>query len=205
LKEINPGMIRYFLAIILLLPIPIAFAQKPANAAFNAYKQEYKKELSTIIKEDTSFVTFYKFNPKMMATAKVEILKDEPVFKMTTSSGKTKDAQKYALLRFTLNGKPFKLFVYQLLVLKNKAETADDLFVPFTDFTCSNGSYGGGRYLDFKLKDIVDGTLNIDFNKAYNPYCAFTTGYNCPIPPRENDIPIAIKAGEKYNPEKFKH
>lgn len=205
LKEINPKMIRYFLAIILLLSIHVGFAQKSADVAFEAYKQEYKKELSSIIKEDTAFVAFYKFNPKMMATAKVEILKNEPVFKMTTSSGKTKDAQKYAVLRFSLNGKSFKLFVYQLLALKNKAETADDLFVPFTDFTCSNGSYGGGRYLDFKLTDIINGALAIDFNKAYNPYCAFTTGYNCPIPPRENDIPIAIKAGEKYNPEKFKH
>ncbi len=70
------------------------------------------------------------------------------------------------------------------------------LFLPFTDLTSGNRSYGGGRYLDFLMEDIKSNTLIIDFNKAYNPYCAYTTGYNCPIPPRENDLPVAIPAGE---------
>lgn len=58
-------------------------------------------------------------------------------------------------------------------------------------------SYGGGRYIDCVINDIRNSTLMLDFNKAYNPYCAYVTGYNCPIPPREKDLPVAIHAGEK--------
>lgn len=196
---------RIFFLFAFVFSFYAASAQKHTDSSFHAYQRQYKDDLYDIIKEDTGQIAFYPFNAKMIVNAKVTLLHNEPVFKMTTSSGKTKDAQKYALLEFSLNGKPFRIFAYQLLVLKNKAETADELFVPFTDLTCGNTSYGGGRYMDFKTKDIVNNKLRIDFNKAYNPYCAFTTGYNCPIPPRENDIPVSIKAGEKYNSEKFKH
>ena len=72
----------------------------------------------------------------------------------------------------------------------------DYLFIPFTDKTSGIETYGGGRYIDLVLSDIVNKTCTIDFNKAYNPYCAYTAGYNCPIPPKENDLPVAIKAGE---------
>jgi uncharacterized protein len=70
-------------------------------------------------------------------------------------------------------------------------------FIPFIDEGSGQSSYEGGRYLDFKMSNIVDNKLIIDFNKAYNPYCAFTTGYNCPIPPSENTLPVVITAGEK--------
>ncbi|MEP6676718.1 MAG: DUF1684 domain-containing protein [Ferruginibacter sp.] len=73
----------------------------------------------------------------------------------------------------------------------------DYLFIPFTDITSGNTSYGGGRYIDVEKKDIKNNQLDLDFNKAYNPYCAYTTGYNCPIPPRENNLAIEILAGEK--------
>ena len=73
----------------------------------------------------------------------------------------------------------------------------DYLFIPFGDATSGLTSYGGGRYMDFTLADIKDNTLVIDFNKAYNPYCAYTIGYNCPIPPKENLLTEAINAGEK--------
>jgi uncharacterized protein len=198
-------MLRYFCAVILWCSFYPAFAQHQSDTAFEAYKKQYKDDLFSVIKKDTAFISFYKYNNKMLVTAQVAVLSNEPVFKFTTSSGKTKDAQKYALISFSLNGKMYRIYAYQLLKLKNNEATADDFFIPFTDVTNGHETYGGGRYLDFKTGDIKNGTLIIDFNKAYNPYCAFVTGYNCPIPPRENDIPIAIKAGEKYKPEKFKH
>ncbi len=70
------------------------------------------------------------------------------------------------------------------------------LFLPFTDLTSGEESYGGGRYIDLETTDIFNNKVIIDFNKAYNPYCAYASGYNCPIPPRENDLPVAVKAGE---------
>ena len=70
------------------------------------------------------------------------------------------------------------------------------LFVPFTDATTGDESYGGGRYLEFYKQDIQNNTLQLDFNKTYNPYCVYATGFRCPIPPKENRLPVAIKAGE---------
>ena len=72
-------------------------------------------------------------------------------------------------------------------------EYEDYLFIPFNDLTNGNETYDGGRYLD--LKTTSESTIVIDFNKAYNPYCAYNDKYSCPIPPRENDLPIEIKAG----------
>jgi uncharacterized protein (DUF1684 family) len=69
--------------------------------------------------------------------------------------------------------------------------------VPFGDATSGFESYGGGRYLDFTISDIKNNFLPIDFNKAYNPYCAYTAGYSCPIPPKENLLNASISAGEK--------
>jgi uncharacterized protein (DUF1684 family) len=198
-------MTRYFWTIILSLLTSISFAQKSYNDSLKVYQQQYIKDLYKIIKDDTAFIRFYPANRKMIVEATVTLLPEEKSFKMTTSSGKTKEAQKYALLQFKLNGKPCQLYTYQLLMLKEKAETANELFLPFMDPTCGKESYGGGRYIDLNLTDIKNGKITIDFNKAYNPYCAFTTGYNCPIPPRENALNIAIKAGEKYMAAKFRH
>lgn len=69
--------------------------------------------------------------------------------------------------------------------------------LPFTDITSGDESYGGGGYLDFRVGEIKNNVLVFDFNKAYNSYCAYAKGYNCPLPPRENYIAIAIRAGEK--------
>lgn len=193
-----------FIGILCLLGLQAA-AQKSYSDSLRQHRRQYTADLYPIIKNDTAWLSFFPANAQMIVTATVERLPDEQTFKMTTSSGKTKEAQKYALLRFRIGGKPYQLYVYQLLQLKAKAETANELFLPFIDRTCGAESYGGGRYIDLQLTDIRDGKVRIDFNKAYNPYCAFTTGYNCPIPPRENGLPIAIKAGEKYRKEHFKH
>jgi uncharacterized protein (DUF1684 family) len=71
------------------------------------------------------------------------------------------------------------------------------LFIPFNDLTNYEETYGGGRYLDVSTTDIVNGKMVVDFNKSYNPYCAYSDGYNCPIPPDANKLQVTIKAGEK--------
>lgn len=195
---------RLLLTAALLLSISLQ-AQKNYGDSLKEHREEYRADLYKIIKEDTAFLSFFPANKQMIAEAEVQLLPDEKPFKMITSSGKSKEAQKYALLRFTLNGKQYRLYTYQLLKLKEKAETANDLFLPFIDQTCGRESYGGGRYIDLSVTDIRNNTIKIDFNKAYNPYCAFTTGYNCPIPPRENTLTTTIKAGERYRKDKFKH
>lgn len=114
---------------------------------------------------------------------------------MNTSTKKPQHYRKYGELRFQLNGKQRRLSVYQSLALLKVPEYADYLMVPFTDKTNGFSSYGGGRYLDLRFADVQSGRVLLDFNKAYSPYCAYSTGYSCPIPPAENQLPVAIRAG----------
>jgi uncharacterized protein (DUF1684 family) len=169
------------------------------------HQQHYKEELVSIIKTDTSFVSFYKVQARYRLKATYEPLRNQPVFNMGTSSGKTKQAQKIGLVKFTINKRAYQLSAYQLIALRTNPEQQDLFFIPFTDATSGEETYSAGRYLDFKLSDIQNGSsLVIDFNKAYNPYCAFVDGYNCPIPPPENQLTAAIKAGEKAYGKKWK-
>jgi uncharacterized protein len=161
------------------------------------HRLQYKTNLYKNIKADTSKVDFFDFKKDLIITATVEILKDQPVFQMTTSSGTKKEAQRFVKVSFTYQGATHTLTGYQLTKLKASAEYADHFFIPFKDETTGKTTYASGRYLDFKAGDIKDGKLEIDFNKAYNPYCAFTDGYNCPIPPKENTLKLAVTAGEK--------
>ena len=75
------------------------------------------------------------------------------------------------------------LTIYQSEALMKKPDYEDYLFLPFKDMSNYTYSYGGGRYMDLRFDDIKDSTIVLDFNKCYNPYCAYTDGYNCPIPP----------------------
>lgn len=171
------------------------FAQNADSLA--AHRLRYKTDLANDIGADTSKVEFFPFKKDFVIKGTVTLLKDQPIFKLITSSGKTKDAQKMLKVVFTYKGKTHVLFGYQLTALKESAEYADHFFIPFKDQTNNSLTYAAGRYLDFKSGDVKNGKLTIDFNKAYNPYCAFTDGYNCPIPPKENTLKIAVTAGEK--------
>lgn len=122
----------------------------------------------------------------------------EKYFDMPTSSGTTKKFVKYGVLRFRIGGKPLTLSVYQIdpAVRAKFPEYADLLFVPFKDESNRRETYGGGRYIDILMPKGE--TVTVDFNNAYNPNCAYGSDrYNCPIPPRENRLPIAVNAGEK--------
>ena len=116
---------------------------------------------------------------------------------MPTYSGKTKEHVAYAVLSFMLDGKPQQLTLYRSLNLMKVPNYRDYLFLPFKDATSGRETYGGGRYIDFRTGDIKDGKVTLDFNRAYNPYCAYQEGYSCPIPPTNNVLSVAIEAGEK--------
>src|SRR5690606_10222897 len=118
-------------------------------------------------------------------------------FMMPTRSGKVKEYRQYALITFQLHGKDITMAVYQSQTLIKDPKYKDHLFLPFTDDTNYKETYGGGRYIDLDLTDIKNSKIVVRFNKCYNPYCAYSDGYNCPIPPKENSLAIEIKAGEK--------
>jgi uncharacterized protein len=170
------------------------------------YKAEFLKESrSPLTKEDLSKLRFYKANKDYQVIAEVELLHNQSPFKMLTYDGSAKQYVRYALLKFKLKGQEKLLTLYQSIALLKNEQYKDYLFLPFTDVTNASATYGGGRYIDLKIKDISSGSFQLDFNKAYNPYCAYSTGYSCPIPPEENDLKIGVKAGEKKFAGKKKH
>jgi len=125
-------------------------------------------------------------------------IENESPFKMMTSTDRLPEYVKYGELHFDLNNKKLQLNVYQNTKLIENPEYKDYLFIPFTDETNGETSYGGGRYVDFKIP--TSNKVTLDFNKAYNPYCSYSSRYSCPIPPKENHLEIAINAGVKaYN------
>lgn len=114
-------------------------------------------------------------------------------FAIKTTQPRRAMYRKYGELHFTLQGQPLKLAVYESLDLKQRPEYADYLFLPFTDPTNGHDSYGGGRYIDLRVPK--GSVIWLDFNRAYNPFCAYSTAYACPIPPAENHLPVPIRAG----------
>ena len=168
------------------------------NKFRNHYIAEHLQEERSPIKyEQVKNLDFFKPNKKYKVTADVKLLEDHKGFTMLTHSGKKKHYYKYAQLNFSIDNIKQVLYIYQSKRLMQKKEYKDHLFLPFTDATNYTQTFGGGRYIDFVLDDIKNDKLIIDFNKSYNPYCAYAGGFNCPIPPKENRLDIAIKAGEK--------
>ena len=140
---------------------------------------------------------FYPIDDNYKIKAKLEFTFNTPIFFIQNTKGQNESYQQYAIAHFTLNGSEEKLHLYQSLSLKNKPGFKNYLFVPFYDTTNGTETYKGGRYLDLQIPKEFTGYITIDFNKAYNPYCAYNKNYACPIPPKENNLSVAVKAGVK--------
>lgn len=147
--------------------------------------------------EQVAFLDYFPVNRAYKVNAKVEVLYDEPVFRMPTYDGTSNEYKRYAIITFPLNGKERKLNIYQSVALFQNPAYKKHLFLPFLDGTNGQESYSGGRYIDLSMDDIKGDLIEIDFNKAYNPYCAYSNGYRCPVPPVENTLDTKIMAGEK--------
>ena len=188
---------RPVLFIIFLLICFNGHAQKKSyRESLREFQKSYVETHEVVQGPEKKYMKFFPVNEKYRVWAAFEKVNDSSGFIMKTSGKKSKKYFIYGILSFTINNKPVKLRVYQSEQLMQEEEYKNHLFVPYTDLTSGNKSYGGGKYLDFMKEDIKGNTLLLDFNKAYNPYCAYTSGYNCPIPPRENDLPVSIPAGE---------
>lgn len=165
-------------------------------------RQNSKKELiaetrAPIQASDTSMLDYYEPYIDWKIEAEILLTPNDSVFQMPTSSGKTKPYKRYGIAKMQHAGKTFELSIYQNQNFLNDPELKDYLFIPFLDATNGETTYEGGRYIDLRLYEIKNGVAVIDFNLCYNPYCAYSTGYNCPVPPAENRLKIKIEAGEK--------
>ena len=119
----------------------------------------------------------------------------EAPFKMETTTNRKPVYVKYGELYFNIKGKNFKLDVFQNQELISDPEYYNYLFLPFTDLTNGETTYSGGRYLDLRIPE--GDSIFLNFNKAYNPYCAYNGDFSCPIVPAENNLEIAVTAGVK--------
>lgn len=120
-------------------------------------------------------------------------------FDMPTTTTRMSRERQYGTLYFELDGASYQLKVYQNLELMEQTGYEDYLFLPFTDNTNGTDSYTGGRYIDLRIPG--GDQLLLDFNRAYNPYCAYNAKFSCPIVPRENHLDLEVRAGVmKYGP-----
>jgi len=171
---------------------------------------EYQQKLNAVFKDASksplknkdlkSFkgLDFFTVDSSYIITASIKKTPDTPFLGMATNTEEKSYYRKFGILTFTLKDKEMQLTLYESLEESENPVFEDYLFLPFTDETSGSDSYGGGRYMDvFKSKINTNGTLELNFNNTYNPYCAYNDDYSCPLTPRDNHLSMEILAGVK--------
>ncbi|MCK0123467.1 DUF1684 domain-containing protein [Gelidibacter sp. F2691] len=166
--------------------------QRNLNAEF---KDASKSPLKDKDRRDFNGLDFFKFDSTYVVQAVFTRTEDEQPFKMKTTTDRLATYVKYGEVSFTLKDEDFKLNVYQDQDLLEDEDFEDYLFLPFLDDTNGEETYGAGRYIDLSIPS--GNQMTIDFNTAYNPYCAYNAKFSCPIVPRENYLDAEVKAGVK--------
>jgi uncharacterized protein (DUF1684 family) len=161
------------------------------------YKNREKSPLESYEFSKFEGHDFFPINLDYRVNAKLTVTEGTPFFGMKTSSSRLSTERIYGYITFNLAEKEFRLPVYQSKDLMDTKEYADYLFFPFTDQTNSNSTYAGGRYIDLRIPHEGDNIV-VDFNMAYNPYCAYSSKYSCPIVPADNEMDIEVPAGIRY-------
>ncbi len=183
-------------------------ATDDTQAYINALEEErrlkdayFKREPSSPVpapqRRGFSGLRYFPPDPALRVVATVEPLAGGEVFLMRTSDNDEREYVRHALLRFTLEGRDYQLTAYRT----PEADEDEPWFVPFRDAQAGKETYGAGRYLEIAPPrgagaEQEPQRVVVDFNLAYNPYCAYSPYYSCPLPPAENTLPIAIRAGE---------
>ena len=147
-------------------------------------------EESPFVKNNISYNGLSYFEPDLKYKINARFVRtEEPkIVTLSTSDGKIREYLEFGIAHFTLNKVENKL-----LILENAEDGT--LFLAFGDETSAYETYGAGRYLDVKYEG--GNSLLLDFNLAYNPYCAYSESFSCPFPAPDNLLSIAINAGEK--------
>jgi len=161
--------------------------------AFRHAKDSFMRndEKSPFIEQNVAFksLNYFDVDESFKVKASVEAIPNGKIYELQTSDDKIQTFQAIAILHFDIVGSHQDLTLLQSAIDGN-------FFLSFYDETSAITTYGAGRYLEVDFKKGQQQVI-LDFNKAYNPYCAYTEGYSCPVPPPENNISIAINAGEK--------
>jgi len=156
----------------------------------------FKSENSPILpRERTNFrgLSYYPIDPDLRFSVRLQRFPAPAGVRLGTNTGEISGGLRYGYFDFRIGDQACRLHVYRL------EDVPDDggaqLFVPFRDATSGKETYAAGRYID--LKENTSAVYALDFNRAYNPYCAYNTTFSCPVAPAENTLKIAIRAGEK--------
>ncbi|MFB9057743.1 DUF1684 domain-containing protein [Mariniflexile ostreae] len=166
--------------------------QKNLNAEFKDASRSPLKEKDIKYFEG---LDFFKFDSTYVVTAILKRTPDSEFFDLKTTTDRITRERVYGVLHFTLKGQEYQLNIYQGEDTMNEKGNEDYLFLPFLDETNGVDSYGGGRYMDARIPE--GDTMRIDFNTAYNPYCAYNEKYSCPVVPRQNYLKTRVEAGVK--------
>lgn len=195
---------KKILLLVILLRFSFGFTQNQFSlSAVEKFQNELNAEYvdaktSPLLAEDLKVfksLDFYPPNEKYFVVAKFIRTENELPFEMKTSTDRKPVYVKYGEAHFNIDGQFFKLNIYRNIELSKKEQYKDYLFLPFSDLTCGSESYIGGKYIDLKIPQ--GDTIVIDFNRSYNPYCAYSPKYSCPKVPLKNDLKIEIRAGVK--------
>ncbi|MBW1295618.1 DUF1684 domain-containing protein [Aquimarina litoralis] len=208
----NKGTV-YRLSFLLMLCFSHLVAQDSTTIKkILAFQEELNKEFTSEEKSPLTpkdFKTFkelefFKIDTMYSVKAKFVRTPYETPFIMKTTTNREPIYVKYGEAQFVLEDKKQTLNIYQNQGLKTQPEYENYLFLPFTDLTNGTTSYEGGRFIDLTIPE--GDVIIIDFNTAYNPYCAYSPRYSCPIPPEENhldlEIPVGVKKYDKYEKNK---
>ncbi|MDR9456782.1 MAG: DUF1684 domain-containing protein [Salegentibacter sp.] len=173
----------------------LAELQQHRKAIDLKFADEEESPLEENDLRDFKNLDYFEADPKFRLKAKFVRTPNTPLFAMPTTTLRLPLYRKYAEIYFSLNGKKYKLDCYQNQELISDPEYHDYLFLPFTDLTNGETTYSGGRYLDLRIPE--GDSIILDFNKTYNPYCAYNGEYSCPVVPNENHLEIPVAAGVK--------
>jgi uncharacterized protein (DUF1684 family) len=137
-------------------------------------------------------IAYFPIDPSYRVPAYLTLESTNPpvIIQMQTTADERDTYRKVGWLGFSIHGTEYKLTAYA-----SREDDLTRLFVPFGDLTNGEETYKGGRFLE--LDRTATGLYDLDFNRAYHPFCVFNPSYICPVPPRENRLPVAIRAGEK--------
>jgi len=195
----------FFLTAIVILFINCSKTKPSHKEQIEAFQYELNTQFanteeSPLTEEDVKTfkaLNFFEIDENYRVEASFILTPGEPVFEMQTTTDRLPLYKKYGIASFTLNGKDCELSLYQNQQYMTSLEYGNLLFLPYNDLSNGDASYGGGRFIDIEIPKKGSEKIVIDFNKSYNPYCAYNPTYSCPIPPSENNLNVEILAGVK--------
>jgi uncharacterized protein (DUF1684 family) len=169
-------------------------------AAWHAEKDRFMRESSDSpvpAEKRATFpsLSYFPVDPDYRIPAMLQVAPNSPAVEMPTSTGQRRQMRRVGTLSFTLKGQPLSLGAF----VEANENDMRRLFVPFGDLTNGLETYSGGRYLD--LERTASNVYDLDFNRAYHPFCLFNASYDCPYPPPESRLKVPIRAGERLQPK----